>query len=497
MYRILLAECEQEISSFNPVLSEYEDFEVHRGADLMAANDTAQTCIHGALDVFRTRRDVQVIPTYGAKACSAGPLSRPGFERLAGELLAAIRERVQETPQVDALYFSLHGAMGAEHELDPEGYLLEEVRKLLGPNRPIVCSLDLHGVLTARMLRHLTGLAVYHTYPHADFINTGERAARLLLRILDGGVRPVVARVVVPALVRGPELMTKTGLYGEIIRAAEQLERQGPVLAAAMIIGNPFTDVPELCSQAVVVADNAPALASEGALRLATEFWAHRQRMQARLTPLAEAIAEAKTLKGPVTFTDAADAPSSGASGDSSAVLAGLLQHGYSGTALLPIVDAPAVRQAMVAGVGQRIPVTLGGSLDPRFTPVRLEAAVEMLSRGRFTFEFSGTPADAGPTAVFTSKNLTVIAMSRPVLLMDRSLFLAHGRDPQHFDLIVVKSPGAYARYFTWATKNFVVDVPGATSANLLSLPYRHCRRPMFPLDSDTPFAPRVELFGP
>jgi len=269
------------------------------------------------------------------------------------------------------------------------------------------------------------------------------------------------------------------------------------VLAAAMIIGNPFTDVPELCSQAVVVTDNNPALAGEAALRLAGDFWAQRQRMQARLTPLAEAIAEAKTLKGPVTFTDAADAPSSGASGDSSAILAGLIEHGYAGTVLLPIVDAPAVRRAMAAGVGQTIRIQLGGSLDPRFTPVRLEATVEMLSRGRFTFEFSGTPADAGPTAVFTAKKLTLIAVSRPILLMDRSLFLAHGQDPQRFDLIVVKSPGAHARYFTWATKNFSVDVPGATSANLLSLPYRHCRRPMFPLEPDTPFTPQVELFGP
>jgi microcystin degradation protein MlrC len=60
----------------------------------------------------------------------------------------------------------------------------------------------------------------------------------------------------------------------------------------------------------------------------------------------------------------------------------------------------------------------------------------------------------------------------------------------------VVKSPGAYARYFTWATKNFSVDVPGATSANLRSLPYQHCRRPMFPLDPDATFTPKVELFG-
>ena len=56
MFRILLAECAQEISSFNPVLSQYEDFELHRGADLIATNNAAETCICGALEVFQARQ---------------------------------------------------------------------------------------------------------------------------------------------------------------------------------------------------------------------------------------------------------------------------------------------------------------------------------------------------------------------------------------------------------------------------------------------------------
>ncbi len=82
MRRILIVGCEQEISSFNPVLSRYEDFEIHSGEQLIAANATAETCIAGALGVLQTRPDVTVIPGYAAKACSAGPLCRSGFERL-------------------------------------------------------------------------------------------------------------------------------------------------------------------------------------------------------------------------------------------------------------------------------------------------------------------------------------------------------------------------------------------------------------------------------
>ena len=78
---------------------------------------------------------------------------------------------------------------------------------------------------------------------------------------------------------------------------------------------------------------------------------------------------------------------------------------------------------------------------------------------------------------------------------MDRAIFLAHGLDPEKADIIVVKSPGAAVRYFTFARKNYVLDIPGATSANLKSLGHRVCPRPMFPLDDDVVFQPKVELY--
>ncbi len=492
MYRVLVAQCEQEISSFNPVPSEYEAFDIHVGQALVDANRDTDTCLRGALDVLGARPDIAVVPIYGAKACSAGPLRGEAFRRIAGDLLDNLR---RQAAGADALYFSLHGAMGAEGELDPEGYLLEEARRILGPAVPIVVSLDLHGILTARMLRNMTAAAVYHTYPHQDFADTGERAARLLLRILDDGVRPVMARVRVPALVRGPELITATGCYGDIIRHAKALERDG-VLAAAMMIGNPFTDVPELCSQSLVITDGDPALASREAVAMAETFWSQRQRMQASLTGMKEAVAAALAAGGPVTFTDAADAPSSGASGDSNAILRGLLEHGYPGRAVIPIVDRPAVDKAHAAGVGARLRLDIGGSLDPlRFPPLPLDVEVAMLGNGRYRHQVNGLPADAGRTAVLEAGNITLIAVSRQVAMMDRGLYLAHGRDPQDFDLIVVKSPGAFARFFTFAKANYVVDVAGSTTANVRLLGHRVCARPMFPLDSDVLFTPEVELF--
>ncbi|MEZ5857459.1 MAG: MlrC C-terminal domain-containing protein [Geminicoccaceae bacterium] len=140
--------------------------------------------------------------------------------------------------------------------------------------------------------------------------------------------------------------------------------------------------------------------------------------------------------------------------------------------------------------------LAIGGSLDPeRFPPLPVEVRVAMLGEGRWRHEVNGLMANAGRTAVLEADNITLIVISRPVHLMDRGVFLAHGHDPRDFDLIVIKSPGAYSRFFTFAEENFVVDVPGATSANLPLLGHKVCARPMFPLDPDVVFEPEVEVY--
>jgi microcystin degradation protein MlrC len=421
-------------------------------------------------------------------------LSAEGWRRLSSELLDAVAARIGEA---DAVYVSLHGAMGADGELDPEGYLLERIRQMAGPQKPIVISLDLHGILTARMLRQVNGLAIYHTYPHVDFADTGIRAAKLLLDIIDRNLRPVIARVTIPALVRGDELITRTGCYGDLIGEAQLLERDGTALAAGVMIGNPFTDVPELCSQVIIVAERDAARATQEAERIARAFWPLRHRMQGKLIPLERAIARARGMRGPVAFTDAADATSSGASGDSNAIIKALREAGYPGRVLAQIVDPAAAAAAHKAGIGATVTVTLGGALDrARFTPMEVDATVESLSRGRARLETMRSALDAGPTAVLSFGNFTVVVMSRPVSLFDRAMYWSNGLEPKDFDLVVVKSPHTeYQMYDAWVEKNFNVDAPGSTSANLQSLGHRICARPIYPLDPIEDYTPKAELY--
>jgi microcystin degradation protein MlrC len=490
--RILIAECKQEVSSFNPAPSHKENFRFAYGADVIPAR-RGQSELAGALSVFDTRSDVQLVPAFSARAGSAGTLAAADWHWIAQEFVMAVRA----AGAVDAAYVSLHGAMAAMDEGDPEGYLLAEMRKLIGEQVPIVVSLDLHGILTERMLEQVNGLTVYHTYPHEDMFDTGARAARLLLRILDGGLRPATALVKIPALVRGKELITATGIFGGLIRQCEAIEASPGGLAAGMFIGNPFTDVPDLRSNSVVITTDPDRSARE-ALRLAHEFWAVREALHEELTPLTEAVRIASTISdGTVVMMDAADATTSGASGDSNAVLRACLDGGYQGQALMPIIDPRAAAACFAAGVGNTVRTPVGGAFDPaRFPPVEMEGRVHLLAEGRFIAEFSGGQAFSGPTAVLKAQNYTLVLASRSVGLHDRSLYLAHGQDPRQFDLVVVKSPHCKPHmYADWCARLINVDAPGATSANLRSLGHTACARPIFPLDPEVTFTPEARVF--
>ena len=151
MTKILIAECKQEVSTFNPVLSGYEDFTIRHGEEIQRYHRQIRSEVGGALSVFDAHSEVQIVPACSAHfITSGGTLADAAFRRIADELLASI----DAAPPVDGIYFSLHGAMATESEGDPEGWLLAETRKLVGERVPIVISLDLHGILTDRMLEH-------------------------------------------------------------------------------------------------------------------------------------------------------------------------------------------------------------------------------------------------------------------------------------------------------------------------------------------------------
>lgn len=224
MTRIVVAECMQETSTFNPVPFRYEDFDIADGEAILAYHRDAATEVGGALTVFAGPGDVEIVPTYSARAItSGGTVAGADWHRIRDEFQASLARAIDP----DGAYIALHGAMVAAEEPDPEGALLAIARERFGESLPMVVSMDLHGILTDRILHLADAVVVYHTYPHIDFFETGQRAARLLLRIIAGEAAPATARVFIPALVRGDELITETGRFGEVVERAQAVEQAG------------------------------------------------------------------------------------------------------------------------------------------------------------------------------------------------------------------------------------------------------------------------------
>jgi putative SOS response-associated peptidase YedK len=149
---------------------------------------------------------------------------------------------------------------------------------------------------------------------------------------------------------------------------------------------------------------------------------------------------------------------------------------------LLRLMREHALLSPHRAGVGATIKVTFGGAHGrARFTPWPVTAEVALLSNGSATVENTRAPLNAGPCAVLTFDGYTIVALSHTVGLQDRAMYYANGLDPRAFDLIVVKSPHTECHmYDAWVTKNFNVDAPGSTSANLPCLGHTICAQPMF-----------------
>ena len=123
----------------------------------------------------------QAITPLAAEAMPSGPVSAHAYRQLTETILEAVDKGCE------AVMLDLHGAMVTNSLEDGEGELLARLRDQVGPDIPIVASLDMHANITPEMVLYSDALTVFRTYPHLDMAETGARAFTALQFLLDGG----------------------------------------------------------------------------------------------------------------------------------------------------------------------------------------------------------------------------------------------------------------------------------------------------------------------
>ena len=487
---IALASLHQESNTFSPVPSHYADFAPVFDAEVLDRHRGKLTEAGGIIEVLEGAGQ-RVIPIGAAWAITQNRLVRADFERLAGEFVA----RLKQAGDCDGVIFDMHGSMCAEGEDDVEGYLLGRFREVLGPKTPIVITLDLHANITRAMIERSTAVVGYHTYPHIDMYETGVKAARLLLRILDGEVKPVMRWRKLPLIVNAENSQTSSGPFHKLIGKAKRWEAGAEAEAVSVFPVQPWMDIAEMGSAVVVVTSGHEKRADRLAAQLAQKFWDSRHKFAVKLTPPTEAIAGALKVKGgPVVLAESSDSTGSGSPGDSTGVLKHLVRAPLTGPAAIYLVDPEAVARLRAAGVGATVTLPIGGKLDRKNSkPVKVTGRVRLISDGRWTARArgynTGIETAMGTSVVFEVGLVRILTSERSAMTVDPELFRSHGIDPVWCQIVVVKSPNGFrAAYEPLARKIYLVDTPGVSTANLRSLPWKRIARPIFPLDADVEY---------
>jgi microcystin degradation protein MlrC len=502
MTRVVVAMMEHETNTFSPVptpLARFGrgGFGVARGAEVYERFSGTGTGLGAFLDVA-DEAGWEIVSPIAANAAPSGKVEAAAY----GEMTDAICDAV--AAGCDACFLDLHGAMVSETTDDGEGSLLRRIRDL-APELPLAISLDLHANMTSAIVDNCTVLVGYKTYPHLDMYEAGRHAGRLLVRTLAREIDPVMVWGSRPILAQTLRMGHEDEPMGPLLETARRQESEG-LLASSVFGGFPLADIWHAGLSVVTIADSDRSRAEEARDELLDAAWAERDEFVFESRPLADTIAEARTTSGnglPIILLDHADNAASGGTQDTTAVLAEVLKQGLEDVAMFGICDPAAVEQMTEAGIGAEVSLSLGGKLDmPAIgrtgEPLEVTGVVRALSDGTFTVTVPmgrGTTMDMGPTAVLETGSVHVVVCSRNVEPWDPGCFRSVGIEPTEKRYLILKSRIHYrAGFADLSARDIPCNGVGVTSSDNSLFTFENVRRPIYPLDENTPATPE---YGP
>jgi microcystin degradation protein MlrC len=434
-----------------------------------------------------------LIHPVSANANPSGTVTDDAFETIAGMILGAAERQAP----IDGVLFHLHGAMVTESHEDGEGELLERLRGILGPDIPIVVTLDLHANVTQKMADNANALIAFRTYPHIDMYERAWQGAELLEKAMQGEIKPrtIIARR--PMLYGLDWGRTQKGPMAELIARAEGLERTGDTLVVSICAGFPLADIHDVGPSVTVTIDELGGVPSgPPAHEIAETFmdhaWETRDYTTVHMLSVDQAVARAREGKPgdkPLVIADFTDNPGGGGYGDATAFLQGLVDAEVEGVAFHAICDPDAVAQGMRAGVGATATISIGGKIDPRVGggPLNLTGEVTHLSNGKFIAYGpmgGGVERNYGPSMVFRVGGIDIILITNNGQATDLGQFTSLGIDPTRYPTVAVKSMQHFrAAFEPIAREVILVDTGALCSASLPAELYKNVRRPLWPFD--------------
>jgi microcystin degradation protein MlrC len=506
------------------------------GSEVVEAFRDSPHEVGGFIDAIGSEPDIEMVGVFGARAMPFGTISDNCWRQLTSQLEAALRKAMP----LDGLLVAPHGATVAENASDADGDWLERVRRIVGPDMPIIGTLDLHANVSSRMVRQCQALFGYRTNPHLDQRLRGLEAGRTMIRTLKGEIRPQLALAQLPLCIN-IERQATSEEHGRVLwNEADRLQHLPGMLSVSCLYGFPYSDVAEMGATVIAVSDGkleqrdptlwlehfcsgnssisspvSRSLAQTAADAMAAFWWNRRADFVGQLISVEDAIhiadeQRARDSGGPVGLLEMGDNVGGGSPGDGTWIVHGWLarktpssglsatfspwkgEKGQQERLLTVIADPAAVQLAIAAGGGETVRLPVGGKLDPRRhgPPIEDTFRVLRITDGKFSeaeIRHGGySRFDQGTSVVLEgASGVTIIATTRRVAPMSLQQVLSQGLRPEDFSVIVIKGVHApVAAYGPVCSRLVRVNTRGATTADLRELTFHHRRHPMEPFET-------------
>ena len=492
--RLLLATMSHETNTFSPVPTRTERF-CRNGTTLLVGQEAVDfyrgtgTCMGGYLAVAEEAGATVVVPVC-ASAPPSGPVESEAYETFCTLITEAVAQG-----GFDGIWLDLHGAMVTDRFDDGEGELLRRIRAI-DPVTPLCVAYDMHANVFDAMVANAQVVTGYQTYPHIDQRQTAERAARALLRVMRGDVKPTSAWRSAPMLPHVMAQGTHQAPNKDLQALCAQWEASGRALAASLFVGFPHADVEMAGLSAVVITDNDPAGAQAMADELISAAWAARRDFLFEIEPLEASVRRAKALGAPdqlpVVLLDHYDNCASGGTMDTTDTLREIIRQELDDVVFFGIYDPEAVRQAVAAGVGATVTLTIGAKLPmPQLpvasTPLTVTGTVQTISSGSFRLKGGLTPGlqiYMGTTVVLDTGRVQIVLLSRHIEPTAQEMLQVLGIDPARKKYVAIKSRVHWRADLGKIAREIVACAGvGVCTSDYGQLTFRKVRRPVFPLD--------------
>jgi microcystin degradation protein MlrC len=195
---------------------------------------------------------------------------------------------------------------------------------------------------------------------------------------------------------------------------------------------------------------------------------------------------------GPIVLLDHYDNCASGGTMDTTVVLAEILRQGLEDVAVFAIYDPTAVQQAISAGIGAEVTLSIGGkiampAIPAESPPLTVTGAVKTISNGRYKNRgpmARGVAMDMGAAVVLDTGAAEIVLISRHVEPSDLNCLVSLGIDPMQKRYVMLKSR-IHWRAGLGPMAKAVVECAGVgvCTSDYGQLQFNKVRRPIYPLD--------------